>query len=46
MKRNMNLAIAILKTLEENKAPHLSEFDIEGALKDEFDVRTEGYGIS
>ncbi|MFM0052881.1 hypothetical protein [Caballeronia grimmiae] len=42
MKRNMDLAIAILKTLEENKAPHLSEFDIEGALKDEFDVSNRG----
>jgi len=38
----MNLAIAILKTLEENKAPHLSEFDIEGAPKDEFDVSNRG----
>jgi hypothetical protein len=31
VKRNMNLAIAILK-----------EFDIEGALKDEFDVSNRG----
>ena len=38
----MNLAIAILKTLEGNKASHLSEFDIEGALKDEFDVSNRG----
>jgi predicted transcriptional regulator len=38
----MDLAIAILKTLEKNKAPHLSEFDIEGALKDEFDVSNRG----
>jgi hypothetical protein len=38
VKRDMNLALAILKTLEENKSPHLSEFDIESALKDAFDV--------
>ena len=42
MKRNMNLAIAILKTLEENKASHLNEFYIEGSLKDEFDVSNRG----
>ena len=42
MKRDMNLALAILKTLEENKSPHLSEFDIEGALKDAFDVSNRG----
>jgi 2-hydroxychromene-2-carboxylate isomerase len=28
VKRDMNLALAILKTLEENKSPHLSEFDM------------------
>ena len=39
VKRDMNLALAILKTLEENKAPHLSEFDIEAALKAAFDAR-------
>jgi repressor of nif and glnA expression len=38
----MNLALAILKTLEENKSPHLSEFDIEGAVKDTFDVSNRG----
>lgn len=38
MKRDMNLALAILKTLEQNKSPHLGEFDIEAALKDAFDV--------
>jgi len=42
VKRDMNLALAILKTLEENKSPHLSEFDIEGALKDAFDVSNRG----
>ena len=44
MKRDMNLALAILKTLEENKAPHLSEFDIEAALKAAFDVPNRGIG--
>ncbi|WP_246217570.1 DUF2513 domain-containing protein [Paraburkholderia panacisoli] len=44
MKRDMNLALAILKTLEENKSPHLSEFDIESALKDSFDVSNRGVG--
>ncbi|CAG4910018.1 DUF2513 domain-containing protein [Paraburkholderia saeva] len=38
MKRDMNLALAILNALEENKSPHLSEFDIEGALKNTFEV--------
>jgi repressor of nif and glnA expression len=38
VKRDMNLALAILKTLEENKSPHLSEFDIESTLKNAFDV--------
>jgi repressor of nif and glnA expression len=42
VKRDMNLALAILKTLEENKSPHLSEFDIENALKDAFDVSNRG----
>ncbi|KAA0996092.1 hypothetical protein FVF58_50645 [Paraburkholderia panacisoli] len=42
MKRDMNLALAILKTLEENKSPHLSEFDIESALKEAFDVSNRG----
>jgi hypothetical protein len=42
VKRDMNLALAILKTLEENKSPHLSEFDIESALKDAFDVSNRG----
>jgi hypothetical protein len=42
VKRDMNLAFAILKTLEENKSPHLSEFDIESALKDAFDVSNRG----
>lgn len=42
MKRDMKLARAILKTLEENKSPYLSEFDIEGALKDAFDVSNRG----
>jgi repressor of nif and glnA expression len=44
VKRDMNLALAILKTLEENKAPHLSEFDIEAALKAAFDVPNRGIG--
>jgi hypothetical protein len=34
----MNLALAILKTLEENKSSQLSEFDIEAALRTAFDV--------
>jgi hypothetical protein len=42
VKRDMNLALAILRTLEENKSPHLSEFDIESALKDAFDVSNRG----
>ena len=42
MKRDMNLVLAILKTLEEDKASHLSEFDIEGALRDAFDVSNRG----
>jgi predicted transcriptional regulator len=42
MKRDMNLALAILKTLEQNRSPHLSEFDIEAALKDAFDVSNKG----
>jgi repressor of nif and glnA expression len=44
----MNLALAILKTLEENKSPHLSEFDIEGALKNAFDLsnRSVGYHLN
>lgn len=48
MKRDMNLALAILKTLEENKSPHLSEFDIEGALKNAFDLsnRSVGYHLN
>jgi repressor of nif and glnA expression len=40
----MNLALAILKILEENKSPHLGEFDIEGALKGAFDVSNRGAG--
>jgi repressor of nif and glnA expression len=44
VKRDMNLALAILKTLEENKSPHLSEFDIEATLKDAFDVSNRGVG--
>jgi repressor of nif and glnA expression len=44
VKRDMNLALAILKTLEENKSPHLSEFDIESALKNAFDVSNRGVG--
>jgi len=48
VKRDMNLALAILKTLEENKSPHLSEFDIEGALKNAFDLsnRSVGYHLN
>jgi repressor of nif and glnA expression len=48
VKRDMNLALAILKTLEENKSPHLSEFDIESALKNAFDVsnRSVWYHLS
>lgn len=48
MKRDMNLALAILKNLEENKSPHLSEFDIEGALKNAFDLsnRSVGYHLN
>jgi predicted transcriptional regulator len=42
VKRDMNLALAILKTLEESKSPHLSEFDIESALKNAFDVSNRG----
>ena len=42
VKRDMNLALAILKTLEENKSPHLSEFAIESALKEAFDVPNRG----
>ena len=42
MKRDMNLALAILKALEENKSPHLSEFDIESALKNAFSVSNRG----
>jgi repressor of nif and glnA expression len=42
VKRDMNLVLAILKTLEEDKASHLSEFDIEGALRDAFDVSNRG----
>ncbi|KAA1007402.1 hypothetical protein FVF58_24275 [Paraburkholderia panacisoli] len=38
----MNLALAILKTLEENRFPHLGEFDVESALKDAFDVSNLG----
>jgi hypothetical protein len=38
----MNLALAILKTLDENKSPRPSEFDIEGALKDAFDGSNRG----
>lgn len=38
MQRDMNLALTILKTLEERKSPHLSEFDIEAALKVAFDI--------
>ena len=44
MKRDMNLALAILKTLEENKSPHLSEFDIEAAFKNAFDLSNRGVG--
>jgi hypothetical protein len=44
VKRDMNLALAILKTLEEDKSPHLSEFDIGAALKDAFDVPNRGVG--
>jgi repressor of nif and glnA expression len=48
VKRDMNLALAILKTLEENKSLHLSEFDIEGALKNAFDLsnRSVGYHLN
>lgn len=48
MKRDMNLALAILKNLEENKSQHLSEFDIEGALKNAFDLsnRSVGYHLN
>jgi hypothetical protein len=42
VKRDLNLALAILKTLEENKSPHLSEFDIESALRSAFDVSNRG----
>jgi repressor of nif and glnA expression len=42
VKRDMNLVLAILKTLEEDKASHLSEFDIEGALRDAFNVSNRG----
>jgi repressor of nif and glnA expression len=42
VKRDMNLALAILRTLEQNKSPHLSEFDIESALKETFDVSNRG----
>ena len=38
----MNLAHAILIALEKGKSPHLSEFDIESALKDAFDVSNRG----
>jgi repressor of nif and glnA expression len=44
VKRDRNLALAILKTLEENKSPHLSEFDIEAALKNAFDLSNRGVG--
>jgi hypothetical protein len=44
VKRDMNLALAILKTLEENKSSHLSEFEIEAALKSAFDVSNRGVG--
>jgi repressor of nif and glnA expression len=44
VKRDMNLALAILKTLEENKSPHLSEFDIEAAFKNAFDLSNRGVG--
>jgi predicted transcriptional regulator len=44
VKRDMDLALAILKTLEENKSAHLSEFDIEAALKNAFDVSNRGVG--
>ncbi|MGF6922980.1 hypothetical protein OKW28_007177 [Paraburkholderia sp. 40] len=30
------------KRCAENRSPHLSEFDIEGALKDAFDVSNRG----
>jgi repressor of nif and glnA expression len=42
VKRDMNLGLAILKTLEESKSPNLSEFDIENALKAAFDVSNRG----
>jgi hypothetical protein len=42
VKRNMHMARAILVTLEENKAPRMSEFDIETALKDNFDTSNKG----
>ncbi|BFG80325.1 MULTISPECIES: DUF2513 domain-containing protein [Paraburkholderia] len=42
MKRDMNLAHAILIALEKGKSPHLSEFDIESALKNTFDVSNRG----
>jgi hypothetical protein len=42
VKRDMNLALAILKTLEGNKSPQLSEFDMESALKNTFDVSNRG----
>jgi hypothetical protein len=37
----MNLALAILKSLEENKSSQLSEFDIEAALRTAFVFPTE-----
>jgi hypothetical protein len=46
VKRDMNLALAILKTLEENRSPHLGELDVESALKDAVDVSNLGVGIS
>lgn len=42
MKRDMNLAQAILNALEKSKSPHLSEFDIESTLKNTFDVSNRG----
>jgi hypothetical protein len=44
VKRDMNLAFAILKTLEENKSSQLSEFDIEATLRTAFDVSNRGVG--
>lgn len=48
MKRDMNRVLAILKTLEGNKTPHLSESDVEAALEAAFDFpdREIGYHLN